>query len=110
MAIYHMLMIKFKDEIPPEVVKEACNEIIELPTKCLHPTTKAHYVKSLGGGKDHSIEGWQNGFTHCFLSRFETEEDRKYYVEGDPAHLGIVDTLVPRLEKIQVLDFTPGAY
>ncbi|KAI1184771.1 hypothetical protein F5B17DRAFT_410760 [Nemania serpens] len=110
MPIYHMLMLKFKDEIPPEEVKAACDEILELPTKCMHPTTKSHYVKTLGGGRDHSIENHTNGFTHCFLSVFESKEDRNYYAESDPAHLGIVDTLVPRLDKIQVLDFTPWEY
>ncbi|KAI1197470.1 stress responsive A/B barrel domain-containing protein [Nemania serpens] len=110
MTVYHVLMLKFKDEVTPEEVKAACDEVLELPTKCLHPTTKTQYIKPLGGGKDHSIEGHQNGFTHCFISKFENEDDRKYYVEGDPAHLGIIKTLVPKLDKIQVLDFTPGEY
>ncbi|KAI1109356.1 stress responsive A/B barrel domain-containing protein [Nemania sp. NC0429] len=108
--IYHILMLKFKEDTSPEEVKALCDEVLGLPKKCFHHTTKTHYVETLGGGVDHSIEGYQNGFTHCFLSKFNNEEDRKYYVEGDPAHLQIIDTLMPRLDKLQIMDFTPWQY
>ena len=41
---------------------------------------------------------------------FENEQDRKYYMETDPAHLAFVKTLGPVLIKSQVVDFTPGVF
>ncbi|KAI8949160.1 stress responsive A/B barrel domain-containing protein [Xylaria longipes] len=110
MAIYHIVMFKFKALLPQEEVKATCDAMLALGEKCVHPTTNARYVTTLGGGKDNSIEGRQNGFTHCFVSKFENEEDRKYYVESDPAHLAFVAGLFDKIDGVQVVDFTPGGF
>ncbi|KAI0189098.1 stress responsive A/B barrel domain protein [Xylaria flabelliformis] len=110
MAIYHVVQFKFKALLPPEEVKAACDAMLALGEKCVHPTSNTPYVKTLGGGKDSSIEGRQNGFTHCFISKFETEEDRKYYVEKDPAHHAFVADLLDKVDGVQVMDFTPGDF
>ncbi|KAI0468170.1 hypothetical protein F4859DRAFT_517360 [Xylaria cf. heliscus] len=110
MAIYHIVQFKFKPLLPPEEVQATCDAMFALGEKCIHPTTKAPYMKSLGGGKDNSPEGLQNGFTHCFVARFETAEDRNYYVKEDPAHLAFVATLMDKIDGAQVLDFTPGEF
>lgn len=110
MAIYHIVMFKFKALLPPEEVQAACDGMLALGEKCLHPTTKAQYVKTLGGGKDNSPEGLQGGITHCFVSKFENEEDRKYYIETDPAHQEFIASLKDKVDKVQVVDFTPGEF
>ncbi|KAI1756239.1 hypothetical protein F4782DRAFT_485357 [Xylaria castorea] len=110
MAIYHVVQFKFKAQLPPEEVKAACDGMLALGEKCLHPTTNTPYVKTLGGGKDNNIEGRQNGYTHCFVSKFESEEDRNYYAEKDPAHLAFVANLIDKVDGVQVLDFTPGEF
>ncbi|RWA11211.1 hypothetical protein EKO27_g3914 [Xylaria grammica] len=110
MAIYHIVMFKFKALLPPEEVKVACDGLLALGERCVHPTTKAAYVKVLGGGKDNSLEGLQNGFTHCFVFKFENKEDHKYYAESDPTHQEFIATMKEKIDKVQVLGFTPGEF
>ncbi|KAI0096763.1 stress responsive A/B barrel domain-containing protein [Nemania sp. FL0031] len=110
MAIYHILMLKFKALLPLDEVKAACEAAATLGERCFHPDTKATYMKTLAGGKDNSPEGLANGFTHCFVAKFESEEDRKYYLESDPAHLAFIATVKDKVDKVQVLDFTPGVF
>lgn len=52
----------------------------------------------------------QNGISHVFVSEFESEEDRRYYLEEDPAHLAFVKSLSGIVAKAQVVDFCPGAF
>lgn len=52
----------------------------------------------------------QGGITHCFVSKFENEEDRKYYIETDPAHQEFIASLKDKVDKVQVVDFTPGEF
>lgn len=42
------------------------------------------------------------------MSEFESEEDRKYYLEKDPAHLEFVASLKDVIQNVRVLDFEPG--
>ncbi|KAH9904443.1 stress responsive A/B barrel domain protein [Xylariomycetidae sp. FL2044] len=110
MAIYHIVLFRFKCLIPPEEVQEVCDNMLALGTKCIHPTSGKQYVKVLGGGRDNSPEGLQNGLTHSFIFQFENEEDRKHYLEKDPAHLEFVANLRDRVDQVQVIDFTPGVF
>jgi hypothetical protein len=52
----------------------------------------------------------QGGFTHGFVSHFANEEDRRYYLEEDPAHLAFVKSLDGIIEHVRVVDYTPGVY
>jgi Stress responsive A/B Barrel Domain len=44
------------------------------------------------------------------VSHFANEEDRRYYLEEDPAHLAFVKSLEGILEHIRVVDYEPGAF
>ena len=48
--------------------------------------------------------------THAFVVEFDTEEDRSYYLDEDPAHLEFVKSLGPLVKDIQVTDYTPGVF
>lgn len=49
--------------------------------------------------------------THIFISEFENEADRKYYLEKDPAHHAFVKGLGQGIvSKVQVVDFIPGVF
>ncbi|KAK4547968.1 hypothetical protein LTR36_010687 [Oleoguttula mirabilis] len=50
------------------------------------------------------------GFSHAFVSEFQSEEDRKYYLEEDPAHLAFVKSLEGVMQNVRVLDFEPGKF
>lgn len=52
----------------------------------------------------------QSGISHAFISEFENEEDRKYYLHKDPAHLDFIKSVAGIVAKGQVIDFTPGAF
>ncbi len=41
---------------------------------------------------------------------FESEEDWKYYLEKDPAHLEFKQSLKPFAEKVGCLDYQPGVF
>ncbi len=41
---------------------------------------------------------------------FENDEDRKYYLEKDPAHLAFVKSLDGIMQNVRIVDFEPGVY
>lgn len=53
---------------------------------------------------------WQADYSHAFVVEFASEEDRKYYVEEDPAHLEFKKSLKGVVERVGVVDYTPGVY
>lgn len=52
----------------------------------------------------------QAGYSHAFVVEFASEEDRRYYLEEDAAHLELKKSLKPLLERVGVVDYTPGVY
>lgn len=44
------------------------------------------------------------------MVELEDEEDRKYYLEKDPAHLSFVKSIGGVVARAQVVDFVPGAF
>jgi hypothetical protein len=52
----------------------------------------------------------QGGFSHGFVSYFESEADREYYLEQDPAHLAFVKGLEGVIQNVRVVDFSPGVF
>ncbi|KAK4120822.1 dabb-domain-containing protein [Parathielavia appendiculata] len=110
MAIFHIVLFQFKADANAEEVKVVCARFLALKDSCIHPTSKAPYIKSLKAGKDNSPEGLQNGMTHGFVVEFLSAEDRDYYVKEDPAHQAFVKSTGDVLEKPIVLDFEDGVY
>jgi hypothetical protein len=51
---------------------------------------------------------FQGGFSHAFVSHFASDEDRKYYLEKDPAHLAFVKSLDGIIQNVRVVDYEPG--
>ena len=52
----------------------------------------------------------QGGVTHVFVSEFESEADRAYYLDQDPAHQAFKKLLDGVVATVRVVDFTPGAF
>ncbi|GJN71327.1 hypothetical protein PLICBS_005390 [Purpureocillium lilacinum] len=84
--------------------------MLRLKDKCLHPTSSRPYIRSSVGGLDSSIEQRQDGITHAFVVEFDSVEDRDYYVQRDPMHKAFVESMLPKLEKAQIIDFSPGVF
>ncbi|EOO03409.1 putative stress responsive a b barrel domain protein [Phaeoacremonium minimum UCRPA7] len=110
MGIIHIVMFSFQPLATPEEVKGVCNGMLELKDKCLHPETNKPYLKMGIGGINNSPEGIGGGITHAFVSEFDSEEDRRYYLEKDPAHLAFVKSISGVVSKAQVVDFSPGVF
>lgn len=44
------------------------------------------------------------------MSEFENEEDRKYYLEKDPAHMDFINVVKDLIQTARVVDFEPGKF
>jgi len=110
MAIVHIVLFEFQPSLEHGVVEDVCARMLALRNNCLHPTTRKPYIVDAVGGRDSSPESHQGGFSHGFVSRFENEEDRRYYLEEDPAHLDFVKSLDGIVRNVRVLDFSPGVF
>lgn len=96
----HAVFFKFKDDATPEATKEIEEAFAALPSKI-------DAIKAFEWGRNNSPERHSHGFTHCFMVTFEDAEGRAAYLPH-PDHEAFVEILQPVLDKVRVLDFTPG--
>ncbi|OAT10283.1 hypothetical protein BDBG_17342 [Blastomyces gilchristii SLH14081] len=101
MGITHIVCFQFKAGVSAEVINEIIVSILLIKS----PTSKLQWAAI-----DNSPEGLQNGFTHAFITQFETAKDRDYYTKNDPAHLVFISGLQAVVEKVQVMDFTDRVF
>ncbi|KAK8850610.1 hypothetical protein IAR55_004529 [Kwoniella newhampshirensis] len=109
MAVYHIVAFKTSS---PETIPQLTEGFLNLPSVCLHPSTKKSYIKIAKGGKQVSTEGKDHGMQVCFIMEFESREDLAYYLDEDPVHeqfkqkagkeYGVLDVVA--------MDFVEGAY
>ncbi|KAL3750486.1 hypothetical protein ACJRO7_011482 [Eucalyptus globulus] len=97
--VKHVVLAKFKDEIPPDQIEQLIKGFANL-VNLIEP------MKSFHWGKDVSVENLHQGFTHVFESTFESTEGIAEYT-GHPAHIEFANQLVPVLEKVVVIDYKP---
>ena len=45
-------------------LNQACNEMMALATRCVHPETQKSYIKSISGGKNNSTEPVKVSISH----------------------------------------------
>lgn len=93
----HAVFFKFKDDAPGEEVKNVEAAFAALPSKI-------DSIKSFEWGINNSPEKHADGFTHCFMVTFDSEEGRAMYLPH-PEHEAFVEVLQPVLDKVRVLDF-----
>jgi hypothetical protein len=96
----HVVMFKFKDDASEAEVKKVVDAFRALPTKIPQ-------IHDFEYGTDNSPEGLADGFTHCFLVTFTSEDDREKYLPH-PAHQAFVEVLKPHLDKVMVIDYWAG--
>ncbi|KAJ4315193.1 hypothetical protein N0V94_006072 [Neodidymelliopsis sp. IMI 364377] len=106
----HVVLFQFKEATSAFAVKEITSKFFGLKKSCIHPDTRRPYILSITGGKDISIEGLQNGMSHAFILRFNSNEERDYYVKEDPAHQAFKDAAAAVVEKTLVVDFQEGVF
>ncbi|NQV26701.1 MAG: Dabb family protein [Rhodopirellula sp.] len=96
----HAVFFKFKDDAPSAAVKEVEDAFAALPSKI-------DSIQSFEWGTNNSPESHSDGFTHCFMVTFADDAGRTAYLPHAD-HLAFVEILKPSLDKVRVLDFTPG--
>lgn len=52
----------------------------------------------------------KGAFSHAFVTHFRNVEDRRYYIEEDPAHLAFVRSLEGIVQNVRVVDYEPGVF
>lgn len=100
-VLRHIVMYKFKDELPPKQLQEVIDAFAGLPKKI-------DTVIGFEHGTNVSPEGKSEGFTHCFVVTFRDEAGRKIYLEH-PAHQEYVSIVKDRREKVIVFDYWADA-
>ncbi len=93
----HAVFFKFKDDADPAAVKKVEQAFAALPEKI-------DSIKAFEWGTNNSPESHDDGFTHCFMVTFDSEEGREAYLPH-PEHLAFVEVLKPVLDKVRVIDF-----
>jgi hypothetical protein len=96
-VLRHVVLFKFKDDTSEEQVRQIENAFCTLPDK-------VDTIYDLEWGTDVSVENRQQGFTHCFLVTFLSEEDRAAYLPH-PDHKAFGKLLGPHLDKVLVIDY-----
>ncbi|XP_050219223.1 stress-response A/B barrel domain-containing protein HS1-like [Mercurialis annua] len=99
--IHHLVLAKFKEEIPPQKIEELIKGYANLVEHIPH-------MKAFHWGKDVSIENLNQGFTHIFHIVIENSKSLEEYV-NHPAHVEFGNLMFPVLDKVTVVDFSPSA-
>lgn len=93
----HVVLLKFKEDTTPIQVKAIEEVFRTLPSQIPE-------IVDFEWGKDVSIEGKHQNFTHCFLVSFANDIGREIYLHH-PTHKEFVELLKPSLDKVTVVDF-----
>lgn len=97
MELKHAVFFKFRDDADPAAIKQVEEAFAALPAKI-------DSIKQFEWGTNNSPENHADGFTHCFMVTFDSEEGRAEYLPHAD-HMAFVDVLLPVLDKVRVLDF-----
>ncbi|OAA34858.1 stress responsive A/B barrel domain protein [Metarhizium rileyi] len=113
MGVHHVVIFQFKPDASAQSVKQCCDEMLGLKDQCVLASTGKPYIVSSKGGREMSIEGLHNDFTHVFVVEFDSVVERDFYVKEDKAHHGFVGKWITSddaiVSKAMVVDFVPGA-
>lgn len=96
-TLRHVVLFKFKPDATKEQIAEIVAGFQALPKKI-------DGITSFEWGTNNSPEGFNEGFTHCFQVGFKDAKSRDAYLPHQ-AHKDFVAILLPRLEKVLVVDY-----
>ena len=97
-VLRHVVIFKFKDESSEADVNKLNEAFNALPAAI-------PVIKDFEWGLNDSPEDFHQGFTHCYLLTFDSEEDRDSVYTPHPQHQAFVASLQPHLEKVFVVDY-----
>jgi hypothetical protein len=94
----HVVMFKFKDSTTPAQIAAVEKAFGELPAKIVT-------IIDYEWGTSESVEGKNDGLSHCFFVTFKDKAGLEAYIPH-PAHLAFKENLMPILDKALVFDYT----
>lgn len=94
----HIVMFKFKDNATPAQIAAVEKAFGELPAKI-------DTITAYEWGRSESVEGKNDGLTHCFFVTFKDKAGLETYIPH-PAHVAFKEVLIPILDKALVFDYT----
>ena len=93
----HVVLFQFKADATKEQVQQIVEAFGALPKKI-------DGITAYEWGTNVSPEGKSEGFTHCFVVTFKDAKSRDAYLPH-AAHKEFVSLLLPRLDKVMVVDY-----
>ena len=93
----HVVLFAFKSTTAAEEVQAIERAFCGLPGEIPE-------IAGFEWGTDVSVENLAQGYTHCFVVTFRTEQDRDIYLPH-PAHQAFVALVGPHIDKVLVVDF-----
>ena len=97
----HVVLYRWKTETPPEKIREIEEAFGALPAQIPE-------IAGFEWGRDVSVQGLNDGFTHCFVVSFASERERDIYAPH-PAHTAYIALSKPHADRIMVLDYVAGS-
>jgi hypothetical protein len=94
----HLVLFKFKEKSNKDDVNRLNNAFNALPNAI-------SIIKDFEWGINDSPENLHQGFTHCYMVTFDSEEDRDSIYTPHAYHQAFVADLKPHLEKVFVVDY-----
>jgi Stress responsive A/B Barrel Domain len=96
----HVVFFRFKDTATPQEITKIEDAFRALPAKI-------KVIRSFEWGTNVSRENLNQGYTHCFLLTFASDQDRDTYLVH-PAHKEFGNIIGSSLDKVLVVDFWSG--
>jgi Stress responsive A/B Barrel Domain len=96
----HVVLFEWKEGATQAQVETNENSFASLPGKIPQ-------ISAFEWGRDCSVEGLSNGFTHCFLVTFDDAAGRSAYLPH-PAHKQFGKTMRPTFKRVLVIDYIAG--
>ncbi|MFT6795267.1 MAG: hypothetical protein ACJART_000399 [Maribacter sp.] len=97
-VLRHVVIFKFKEAASEEEVQKISDSFNALPNHI-------SVIQSFEWGLNDSPEDLHQGFTHCYMLTFNSEEERDSIYTPHPKHQAFVANLQPHLEKVFVVDY-----
>ncbi|MGK0494713.1 MAG: hypothetical protein ACJAU2_001094 [Maribacter sp.] len=97
-VLRHIVIFKFKEEASEAEVQKISDSFNALPNHI-------SVIQDFEWGLNDSPEDLHQGFTHCYMLTFNSEEERDSMYTPHPKHQAFVASLQPHLEKVFVVDY-----
>jgi len=95
----HVVLFNWKPETPPETIRQIEAAFCALPAKIPE-------IIGFEWGTDVSVQGFDRGFTHCFVVTLASEAGRDVYLPH-PDHAAFIALSRPHVEQLLVVDYHP---